>query len=548
MATIKLADGRSELYQWDTGRKVVIDDESIKRVHYQNRFYGRTIDVDVSGGFAIIPDRLLQSFAPLVVFAWAGSAEDGYTKIEKTFEVHKRNKPADYVFTPVDQKTLDDLQKQIGDLSDLTTEAKDTLVAAINEAARTGGGAGSMALRVSDGYVQYSTDGGETWQNLIAVADLKGAKGDKGDPGVPGKNGSDATVTVESITGALGYKPAAPSDIPVVPDAEISANTAARHLHANKAVLDGITGQVTADKVKAPDHTTDLVQYGAFQVGAQQIISQIPTVPTALKNPNALTIKIGSTTVTYDGITAEEINQFRRDMISGNVGDVTVPAQEFSVTNHLTNCATSNASTKAAEGDSYQASITANSGYTLDGATVSITMGGTEITASAYTGGVIQIPRVTGAIVIAVSAAVYVPSYTNILPTGLTPNTKVGVWDGKGYRNGAYASGASPYYGTDASCFCTGAFPYNPGDVFYVKGATLEGSGHNRLGALSQNGCYWCKEWASLSGMATVTKLADKYYKIELDSSHANYTSVKYIMFSAQGTASIVVTKNEEIV
>lgn len=45
-----------------------------------------------------------------------------------------------------------------------------------------------------------------------------------------------------------------------------------------------------------------------------------------------------------------------------------------------------------------------------------------------------------------------------------------------------------------------------------------------------------------------MTKLADKYYKIELDSSHANYTSVKYIMFSAQGTASIVVTKNEEIV
>lgn len=133
MATIKLADGRGELYQWDTGRKVIIDDESIKRVHYQNRFYGRTIDVDVSGGFAIIPDQLLQSFAPLVVFAWAGSAEDGYTKIEKAFKVHKRNKPADYVFTPVDQKTLDDLQKQIGDIADLTTEAKENLVATINE-------------------------------------------------------------------------------------------------------------------------------------------------------------------------------------------------------------------------------------------------------------------------------------------------------------------------------------------------------------------------------------------------------------------------------
>ena len=63
-------------------------------------------------------------------------------------------------------------------------------MAAINEVARTGGGAGSMDLRVSDGYVQYSTDGGETWQNLIAVAELKGAKGDKGDPGEKGDAGA----------------------------------------------------------------------------------------------------------------------------------------------------------------------------------------------------------------------------------------------------------------------------------------------------------------------------------------------------------------------
>ena len=135
MATIKLADGRGELYQWDTGRKVVIDDESIKRVHYQNRFYGRTVDVDVSSGFAIIPDRLLQSCSPLVVFAWSGNPDDGYTKIEKTFEVNRRNMPSDYVFTPVDQKTLDDLQEQIGDLSTLQTTTKDNLVAAINEVA-----------------------------------------------------------------------------------------------------------------------------------------------------------------------------------------------------------------------------------------------------------------------------------------------------------------------------------------------------------------------------------------------------------------------------
>lgn len=138
-----------------------------------------------------------------------------------------------------------------------------------------------------------------------------GPVGPQGPAGAPGKDGSDATVTSANIAGALGYTPAAPDDIPVVPTAEISANTAARHSHTNKDVLDGITGQVTADKVNNPDHTTDLVQYGAFQIAAnqlaQQIISQIPTVPSALPNPEALTIKIGSTTVTYDGSSAQTV-------------------------------------------------------------------------------------------------------------------------------------------------------------------------------------------------------------------------------------------------
>lgn len=69
----------------------------------------------------------------------------------------------------------------------------------------------------------------------------RGAKGD------PGKNGSDASVTEANITSALGYKPVAPGDIPVVPTADISANTSARHSHTNKDVLDSITA---ADKTK----------------------------------------------------------------------------------------------------------------------------------------------------------------------------------------------------------------------------------------------------------------------------------------------------------
>lgn len=251
-----------------------------------------------------------------------------------------------------------------------------------------------------------------------------------------------------------------------------------------------------------------------------------------------------------NGMTAAEINAFRASMINGDVGEVVVPPQEYTVTNTLTGCTNSNSATTATDGDAYYATITANSGYVMTGATVQVKMGGTDVTDLYYSDGVINIPDVSGNIEITITAAVYVPTYTNVLPTAVDPSTKSGVWDGKGYRNGAYTSSAKPYYGTDASCWCTGAIAVQPSDVIYVKGATLEGSGHDRFGAFpgATGGCYFVAEFSRLSGKATVTKLGDKYYKVVLDSSYENYSNIGYIMFSAQGTGDgVVVTKNEEI-
>ena len=76
----------------------------------------------------------------------------------------------------------------------------------------------------------------------------------------------------------------------------------------DKTKLDGITGQVTAENLDNPGHTTDLVQYGAFQVAAQRILVQIPTVPETLPNPKALTLKVGGATTTYDGSSAQEVD------------------------------------------------------------------------------------------------------------------------------------------------------------------------------------------------------------------------------------------------
>lgn len=216
--TITIADGRGALWQWDTGRRVKITDgDGVKQVHYQNKCFGRSMDVDVGDdGTAIIPDELLQDWHTLTAYAYVTDDAGAYTMVQQDFIVHKRAKPAGYVYTPTDQMTLQTIQRQIGGLSDLTTEAKENLVAAINEVAAS---CENMGFRVADGYIQYSTDG-STWQNLTAVADLKGADGitptigsngnwyigveDTGRPsrgatGAPGKDGAGMDITGATV-------------------------------------------------------------------------------------------------------------------------------------------------------------------------------------------------------------------------------------------------------------------------------------------------------------------------------------------------------------
>ena len=109
---LTLNDGRSELWQWDTGRTLAVDVDC-SQVHFSNKVFGRSIDVDVADGVAIIPDILLQTDKDLNVWAFVGTPENGYTKISKTFTVNRRNKPADYVFTPPEQTTLSELIERL---------------------------------------------------------------------------------------------------------------------------------------------------------------------------------------------------------------------------------------------------------------------------------------------------------------------------------------------------------------------------------------------------------------------------------------------------
>lgn len=75
----------------------------------------------------------------------------------------------------------------------------------------------------------------------------------------------------------------------------------------------------------------------------------------------------------------------------------------YTITRNLTDCTSSSGVTSISEGSVHTETITANSGYTLTGATVSVIMDGSDITSS-YSNGVINISSVTGNIVITVSA------------------------------------------------------------------------------------------------------------------------------------------------
>ena len=184
--TITIADGRGALWQWDTGRRVKITDgEGVKQVHYQNKCFGRSVDVDVGDdGTAIIPDELLQDWHPLTAYAYATDDAGGYTKVQVDFAVHRRARPADYVYTPTERAGFDKLRAEIGNLDDLTTEAKANLVEAINEAAASGGGGADWSQNDpnGDGYVA-NRPGGYMTDPVITDADaftITSAEGEDG--------------------------------------------------------------------------------------------------------------------------------------------------------------------------------------------------------------------------------------------------------------------------------------------------------------------------------------------------------------------------------
>lgn len=211
---LTLNDGRSELWQWDTGRTLAVDADC-SQVHFSNKVFGRSIDVDVVDGATIIPDVLLQTDKDLNAWAFVGTAENGYTKISKTFKVNRRNKPADYVFTPPDQTTLAELSGRLDRIEEsqdpeaiknvvddyLAQNPVEVPVKSVN------GKTGAVELNAEDVGAIAETELQTAINTALAQAKASGefdgadgAPGKDGAGGQPGENGADGYSPTANVT------------------------------------------------------------------------------------------------------------------------------------------------------------------------------------------------------------------------------------------------------------------------------------------------------------------------------------------------------------
>ena len=248
---------------------------------------------------------------------------------------------------------------------------------------------------------------------------------------------------------------------------------------------------------------------------------------------NNITVTMGGVDITSQVLSAEKTNRY------------------LSITKTLSNCSMDNSKSRVIEGQGYGATITVDDGYTFDGGTVTITMGGVDVS-TYYSNGKIAIPNVTGDIVITATAIPSAPAYTNQIP--ISTDESGNVYNGLGYKDGARISSSGAESTLDGA-FLTGFIPVKAGDTVYLKSGLLDpswgsaSSANSRLYASDKTtttNAFNPAVIESASALENVVKDSNGYV-IQFSIKSAA-TSTAYIRLTLKGTgANAVVTVNEEI-
>lgn len=160
----------------------------------------------------------------------------------------------------------------------------------------------------------------------------------------------------------------------------------------------------------------------------------------------------------------------------------------YSISKTVSNATVSNSDTRIMKGKSYSATITVDEGCELS--TVSVKMGGVDITSTAYADGVITIGAVTGDVEIIAQATMQL-SVTNQLPISTDANGNI--YNGKGWKENTYLSSGND--GTRTGIYATGFIPIIPNQYgtafFYCKNVGMtSGQSNHRIAIYNADKSY----------------------------------------------------------
>ena len=122
---MKIADGRSEFYQWDHDQQLIVPAECTE-VHFDNGTTKEALAckvVEDNGEYRVnVPNILLQTAAELKAYGWSGERKCVIRFAR--FWVEPREKPADYAYTETEvigiRKEVADQLQQLKESGELT--------------------------------------------------------------------------------------------------------------------------------------------------------------------------------------------------------------------------------------------------------------------------------------------------------------------------------------------------------------------------------------------------------------------------------------------
>lgn len=165
----RILDGRTNFWQWDTGQKLIVLDDTVTEVHFSNRDMNHSIQrqVYVLDGKRVcnVPDIILQLPRNLVAYAYATDGNSARTVKSVKFAVIKRPIPDGYVMDQGEQ--VDDISRRLELLEAMLKDIEvgkqqinkfETLATAVLWAQENNAGGSIIAVRINGKWIAHMVE------------------------------------------------------------------------------------------------------------------------------------------------------------------------------------------------------------------------------------------------------------------------------------------------------------------------------------------------------------------------------------------------------